>query len=90
MKEKCFAYQNKKTQKWLKIQPQFKVYNVGYGYGYEACESFDRSVMYSARNIIEEDFSKTKVENREDWELIEVEIEYTFTRATVLKNISHT
>ena len=83
MKERCFAYQNKKTQEWLKIQPQFKVYSEGYGYGYEAYDSFDRSVMYSARNIIEEDFSKTKVENREDWELMEVEIEYNFNRATV-------
>ena len=39
--------------------------------------------MYSARNIIEEDFSRTKLENREDWELIEVEIEYTFAKAAV-------
>jgi hypothetical protein len=83
MKERCFAYQNKKTHEWLKIQLQFKVYSEGYGYGYgcEVYDSFDRSVMYSARNIIEEDFAKTKVEKREDWVLIEVEIEYTFTRA---------
>lgn len=83
MKERRFAYQNKKTQEWLKIQPQFKVYSEGYGYGCEVYDSFYRSVMYSARNIIEEDFSKTKVENREDWVLIEVEIEYTFTKAVI-------
>ena len=81
MKERCFAYQNKKTQEWLKIQPQFIVYIKGYGYGYEVYDSFDRYVMYSARNIIEEDFSKIKLKNREDWELIEVEIEYTFAKA---------
>lgn len=82
-KERRFAYQNKKTHEWLKIQPQFKIYSEGYGYACGVYDSFDRSVMYAARNIIEEDFSKTKVKNREDWVLIEVEIEYTFTRATV-------
>lgn len=60
MKERCFAYQNKKTHEWLQIQPQFKVYSEGYGYGSEVYDSFDRSVMYSSRNIIEEDFAKPK------------------------------
>ena len=78
MKERCFAYQNKKTQEWLKIKLQVRVPRE---YRHEVYDSFDRSVMYSARNIIEEDFSRTKLENREDWELIEVEIEYNFTRA---------
>ena len=81
MKERCFAYQNKKTQEWLKINCYFNFYSEEYEYDYEVYDSFDRSVMYSARNIIEEDFSRTKLENREDWELIEVEIEYNFTRA---------
>ena len=80
MKERCFAYQNKNTQGWLKIKRYFNIYREEYDYSHEVYDSFDRSVMYSARNIIEEDFSKTKLDNREDWELIEVEIEYTFTR----------
>ena len=83
MKEKCFAYWNKNTHKWLKIRRQFNVYREGYDYRHETYDSFDKSVMYSARNIIEEDFAKTKVENREDWVLIEVEIEYTFAKAAV-------
>ena len=83
MKEKRFAYQNKKTQEWLKIERHFNIYSEEYDYRHEVYDSFYRSVMYSARNIIEEDFSKTKVENREDWVLIEVEIEYTFTKAAV-------
>ena len=65
------------------MERHFNIYREGYAYRHEAYDSFDRSVMYSARNIIEEDFAKTKVENREDWVLIEVEIEYAFTRATV-------
>jgi len=78
MKEKCFAYQNKKTQEWLEINPSIKIYYEGYGYGYSIYDAFDKSVLYCARNIIEEDFSKTKLENREDWQLMEVEIEYNF------------
>jgi len=81
MKEKCFAYQNKKTLRWLKINPGIKIYYEGYGYGYSVYDSFDECVMYCVRNIIEEDFSKTKLENREDWQLMEVEIEYNFTVA---------
>lgn len=81
MKERCFAYQNKKTQEWLKMERYFNFYSEATQYDYEVYASFDRSVMYSARNIIEEDFSKTKVENREDWELIEVEIQYNFAKA---------
>jgi hypothetical protein len=84
MKEKCFAYQNTKTCEWLKITR----YREGYGYGYPVYEyehkvfdSFDRSVMYSARNIIEEDFSSTKLKNKENWHLMEVEIKYNFTAA---------
>ena len=83
MKERCFAYQNKKTQEWLKLERCFNFYSKEYEYAYEVYDSFDRSVMYSARNIIEEDFSKTKLETREDWELIAVEIEYNFNRAIV-------
>jgi hypothetical protein len=82
MKEKCFAYQNKKTQEWLKIYSRY--YFHPHKHVIEAVErfdTFDRSVIYSARNIIEEDFSKAKLEDREDWRLIEVEIEYNFTRA---------
>jgi hypothetical protein len=81
MKERCFAYQNKKTQEWLKINLLNQVYCEGYEYGYETYNSFDRSVMYSARNIIEEDFSRTKLKNKENWHLMEVEIEYNFTKA---------
>jgi len=83
MKEKCFAYQNKKTHRWLKINRCLKVYHEGYGYGYSLYDLFDECVMYCNRNIIEEDFSKTKVEDREDWQLMEVEIEYNFNSATV-------
>jgi len=79
MKEKCFAYQNTKTWEWLKINPSIKIYYEGYGYGYSIYDAFDKSVLYCVRNIIEEDFSKTKLENREDWQLMEVEIEYNIS-----------
>jgi hypothetical protein len=81
MKETCFAYQNKKTLSWLKINRCLKVYREGYGYGYSVYDSFDECVMYCNRGTIEEDFSKTKVENSKDWQLMEVEIEYSFTAA---------
>jgi len=80
MKEKCFAYRNTKTWEYLKIDRSF-IYSEKYEYRWEAYSSFHRSVIYSARNLIEEDFSKTKLENREDWQLMEVEIEYNFTVA---------
>jgi len=72
MKEKCFAYQNKKTQEWLKLYPSWN-------YVFEFYAYFDKSVMYSARNIIEEDFYRAKLEDREDWQLMEVEIEYNIS-----------
>jgi hypothetical protein len=81
MKERCFAYQNKKTLEWLKIEINWHYTNQDYEYKLESYDSFDRSVVYSARNIIEEDFSRVKLENREDWQLMEVEIEYNFTEA---------
>jgi hypothetical protein len=81
MKERCFAYKNKKTQEWLKIDRSFNIYCERYEYRWEAYDSFHRSVIYYARNIIEEDFSRIKLEDREDWQLMEVEIEYNFTRA---------
>jgi hypothetical protein len=76
MKEKCFAYQNKKTQEWLKIYPYWNGVFEFYDY-------FDKSVLYSARNIIEEDFSRIKLEDREDWQLMGVEIEYKFNKAEI-------
>jgi hypothetical protein len=76
MKEKCFAYQNKKTLEWLKI------YTYWNGV-FEFCDSFDKSVLYSARNIIEEDFYRIKLEDREDWQLMKVEIEYKFNKAEI-------
>jgi len=79
MKERCFAYRNTKTWEYLKIDRSFNIYSEKYEYRWEAYSSFHRSVMYSARNIIEEDFSKTKLENREDWQLMEVEIEYNIS-----------
>lgn len=80
MKEKCFAYQNKKTQEWLKIECNWNYTNPDYQYTHEVYDTFDRSVMYSARNIIEEDFYRVKLENREDWQLMQVEIEYNFKK----------
>jgi len=81
MKEKYTAYQNKKTHRWLIFNPSIKIYYERYGYGHSLYDAFDKSVLYCVRNIIEEDFSKTKLENREDWQLMEVEIEYNFTVA---------
>ena len=76
MKERCFAYQNKKTHEWLRLYPSWN-------YVFDIYDYFDKSVLYCARNIIEEDFSKIKLENREDWVLIEVEIEYAFAKAAL-------
>ena len=83
MKERCFAYQNKKTWEWLKmkIDRSFSIYSEKYEYRWEAYSSFHRSVIYSARNIIVEDFSRLTLKDREDWQLMEVEIEYTFAKA---------
>ncbi len=83
MKERCFAYQNTKTWEWLKIDRSFNIYCEWYEYRWEAYDSFDRSVIYSARNIIEEDFSRLKLKDREDWQLMKVEIEYSFNGAEV-------
>ena len=83
MKEKCFAYQNKKTQEWLKIFRSFDSTVEEYVLFGEAYEDFDRSVIYSARNIIEEDFSRVILEDREDWQLMGVEIEYKFNKAEI-------
>ena len=82
MKERCFAYQNKKTQEWLKIYS--RCYFHPHKHVIEAVErfdTFDKSVIYSARNIIEEDFSRVKLEDREDWQLMNIEIEYTISVA---------
>jgi hypothetical protein len=74
--ERCFAYQNTKTQEWLKIDRCFNIYSERYDYSWEAYSSFHRSVIYSARNIIEEDFFRLKLKDREDWQLMKIEIEY--------------
>lgn len=81
MKEACFAYINNKNLKWLKIFRHFNIYSERYDYRHEAFDSFDRSVLYSARNIIEEDFSRLALEDREDWQLMKVDIEYNFERS---------
>jgi len=78
-KERCFAYQNKKTWEYLKIDRSFNIYSEKYYYRWEAYSSFHRSVIYSARNIIEEDFSRLTLKDREDWQLMEVEIEYNIS-----------
>jgi len=79
MKEICFAYRNTKTWEYLKIDRSFNIYSEKYEYRWEAYSSFHRSVIYSARNIIEEDFSRLTLKDREDWHLMEVEIEYNIS-----------
>jgi hypothetical protein len=81
VKEVCFTYRNKKHWGWLKIERHFNIYSESYDYRHEAYDSFHRSVLYSARNIIEKDFSKIKLEDREDWELMQVDIAYNYTAA---------
>ena len=74
--ERKFGFYNKKLNKWLGFDGPLKA----------SCriavpEEFSSHVLYCARNIIEEDFSfavanKDNNLNKEDWELVEVQVKY--------------
>lgn len=74
--ERKFGYYNKKIDKWLGFDGPIRV-----GSRIAVPEEFSFDVLYCARNIIEEDFSfalsnKDNNLNREDWELVEVQVKY--------------
>lgn len=83
MREKCFAYQNIKTRHWLKIERHFNIYSEKYDCRHSIWFVFDRSLMYSARNIIEEYFSRIKLEDKEYWQLMEIDVKYSCQEAEI-------
>lgn len=85
--ETKFAYRHKPTNQWCFIYPDAHFGSDGKIEKFEIIlqfvESFNEHVLYNARNIIEEDLLNSNMDgekyasqNFEEFELVEIEIEY--------------
>ena len=84
-KETKFAYRHKPTGKWCYIYPKVH-FSGGDIFNYIALEfitEFDSSILYNAKNVIEEDLlrsvtngEKYAAKNFLEFELVEIEVEY--------------
>lgn len=78
MKEKCFAYINKKNLKWLKVKKHFNIYSEKFDYSHTFYDTFNKDVLYSNKNDIKEHFAVIKLNNKEEWQLMEISVDYCF------------
>jgi hypothetical protein len=79
MKKTCYAYKNKNTREFAKIE---WVNDMGMSNLFLwAKESIDQASLYDTEELASANFKKCILwchkPNKEDWELIEVEISYT-------------
>lgn len=84
-----FGYKNKHTQKWLYFYKSDELYH----HRNTACAvDFSSDILYSTRNIIEEDFDGAIANfvfnrlNREDWDLVCLEVTYSRKEERVITN----
>ena len=80
MKDVKFAYRHRPTKQWVFLSPSFDFGKTIY---LDYIDEFDPGILYSARNIIEEDLLRSRwknmyyaAENFLEFELVEIEIEY--------------
>jgi hypothetical protein len=74
-----FAYRNKTNGKWLKIGiEEYNRSDILFMHSFREgeYESLTDASMYCSRNIIEEDFSHLSIDNKTDYELVNIEVSY--------------
>jgi hypothetical protein len=75
--EKRFVYRNKYNGKWLKIVTE---QCIAYPSREGEYELITDASLYMARNIIEEDFSHLSIDNKTDYELLEIIVSFEHTK----------